>query len=38
VALRVTAGAAVLEGDAVFAAPAPGAHGDSLTCGGDKRW
>jgi hypothetical protein len=30
VALRVAAGAAVLEGDAVFAAPAPGSHGDSL--------
>jgi hypothetical protein len=31
VALRVAAGAAVLEGDAVFAGPAPGdSHGDSL--------
>jgi hypothetical protein len=30
VALRVAAGAAVFEGDAVFAAPAPGSHGDTL--------
>ena len=29
VAVRVAAGAAVFEGDAVFAAPAPGGHGDS---------
>jgi len=38
VAFRVAAGAAVFEGDAVFAAPAPGSHGDSLTHGGDIRW
>src|SRR5262249_44009576 len=30
VAVRVVAGAAVFEGDAVFAAPAPGRHGASL--------
>ena len=30
VALGVAAGAAVFEGDAVFAAPAPGGHGDSI--------
>ena len=35
VALGVAAGAAVFEGDAVFAAPAPG---DSLTRGGDIQW
>jgi hypothetical protein len=38
VAVRVAAGAAVFEGDAVFAAPAPGSHGDSLPCGGDNQW
>ena len=38
VAVRVGAGAAVFEGDAVFAAPAPGGHGGSLACGGDNQW
>ncbi len=38
VALGVAAGAAVFEGDAVFATPAPGSHGDSLTGGGDIQW
>jgi hypothetical protein len=38
VAVRVAAGAPVFEGDAVFAAPAPGRHSDRLTRGGDKRW
>jgi len=39
VALRVAAGAAVFEGDAVFAAPAPGSsYGGSLTRGGDIQW
>ncbi len=38
VALRVAAGAAVFEGDAVFAAPAPGRQGGSLPRGGDIRW
>jgi hypothetical protein len=38
VAVRVAAGAAVLERDAVFAAPAPGGLGDNLTFGGDNQW
>ena len=38
VAVRVTAGAAVFERDAVFAAPAPGGHGGSLAGGGDNKW
>jgi hypothetical protein len=39
VPLGVAAGAAVLEGDAVFAAPAPGgSHGDSPPDGGDNQW
>ncbi len=38
VALRVAAGAAVFEGDAVFAAPAPGRHGDRISGGGDNQW
>ena len=39
VALRVAAGAAVFEGDAVFAAPAPGSsHGGSVPGGGDIQW
>jgi hypothetical protein len=38
VAVRVVAGSAVFEGDAVFAAPAPGSHGGSLICGGDNQW
>jgi len=38
VALRVAAGAAVFERDAVFAASAPGVHNDSLTWGGDIQW
>jgi hypothetical protein len=37
-AVPVAVRAAVFEGDAVFAAPAPGGHGDSLTCGGDNQW
>ena len=38
VALGVAAGAAVFEGDAVFAVPAPGRHGDRITGGGDIQW
>src|SRR5215469_11019319 len=38
VAFGVAAGAAVFEGDAVFAAPAPGSRDDSLARGGDNRW
>jgi hypothetical protein len=39
VAFGVAAGTAVLEGDAVFAAPAAGSsHGDRLPRGGDIRW
>ena len=38
VALRVAAGAAVFEGDAVFATPAPGRHGGVITPGGDNQW
>jgi len=38
VAVRVAAGAAVLEGDAVFAAPAPGCHGGMIIPGGDNQW
>ena len=38
VAVRVAAGPAVFEGDAVFAAPAPSGHNGSLTCGGDNQW
>jgi len=38
VALRVAAGAAVSERDAVFAAPAPGGHGGMITPGGDNQW
>jgi len=38
VALRVTAGAAVFERDAVFAAPAPGCHGGMIIPGGDNQW
>jgi hypothetical protein len=38
VAFGVAAGAAVFEGDAVFAAPAPGSHGDGQPCGGDNWW
>jgi len=34
--LGVAAGSAVFEGDTVFAMPAPGCHGDSLSRGGDK--
>jgi hypothetical protein len=33
----VMVGAAVFEGDAVFAAPAPGSHGD-IYPGGDDQW
>jgi hypothetical protein len=33
VACGVTAGTAVFEGDAVFAAPAPGGHGDQANAG-----
>ena len=36
-AVRVTA-AAVFEGHAVFAAPAPGSHSDGLIRGGDNQW
>jgi hypothetical protein len=36
--VRVAAGPAVFEGDAVFAAPAPGGHDGSLACGGDNQW
>jgi hypothetical protein len=36
--VRVAAGAAVFEGDAVFAVPAPGRHGDRLIPGGDIQW
>jgi len=38
VAVRVAAGAAVFEGDAVFAAPAPGSHGGRIPRGGDNQW
>ena len=38
VAVRVAAGAAVFEGDAVFAVPAPGRHGDRIPSGGDIQW
>jgi hypothetical protein len=38
VAFGVAAGAAVLEGDAVFAAPAPGSHGGRIPGGGDNQW
>jgi hypothetical protein len=38
VAVRVAAGAAVFEGDAVFAAPAPGGHGGRIPVGGDNQW
>ena len=38
VAVRVAAGAAVFEGDAVFAVPAPGRHNDRLSPGGDIQW
>jgi hypothetical protein len=38
VAVRVAARAAVFEGDAVFAVPAPGRHDDRLTPGGDIQW
>ena len=36
VAVRVVAGAAVFEGDAVFAVPAPCRHGGGIPQGGDK--
>jgi hypothetical protein len=38
VAVRVAAGAAVFEGDAVFAAPPPGCHAGMITTGGDNQW
>jgi hypothetical protein len=38
VALRVAAGAAVFEGDAVFATPAPGCHEGRIALGGDNQW
>ena len=38
VAVRVAAGASVFEGDAVFAAPAPGCHGGMIVTGGDNQW
>lgn len=38
VAVRVAARAAVFEGDAVFAVPAPGRHGHRITGGGDIQW
>jgi hypothetical protein len=38
VAFGVAAGSAVLEGDAVVAAPAPGRHGRCLPRGGDNQW
>jgi hypothetical protein len=38
VAVRVAAGPAVFEGDAVFAAPAPGGHEGMITPGGDNQW
>ena len=38
VAVRVAAGAAVFEGDAVFAVPAPGRHGAGIPRGGDIQW
>jgi hypothetical protein len=38
VAFRVPARTAVLEGDPIFTAPAPGGHGDRLARSGDYRW
>ena len=38
VPLRVATGAAVFEGDAVFAAPAPGSHDGRIPRGGDNQW